>query len=62
MGPDVVVEVVDGGQQTPEAVDLRVVLVDFRHNQEDGGDCQGEEDCRHEGVGREVNVLECCTI
>jgi hypothetical protein len=36
IGPDGVVYIVEGGDDAPQTVDLRVVLVDFRHDKDEG--------------------------
>ena len=63
MGPNCVVDIVDGGQQTPQPVDLRVVAVDLRDGKHDRGDEHGGKSQRcHERVGVDIEGLECLWV
>ena len=51
--------IVDGRQQTPQPVDLRIIAVDLRDGKHGGGDKHGGEcQCCHERVGVDIKGLQ----
>lgn len=58
MRPYRVVSNVNSGQQTPTAIDLRVVFVHFRDDQEDWSEQEGERKCKDQWVRGEIEGLE----
>lgn len=62
MRPDVVVYIVDDGQDTPQTVDLRVVAVELRHHEDDG--CHEQRKCQaqHQRVRRGVDIEQCLAV
>jgi hypothetical protein len=62
MRPHVVVDVVDGGEQAPQAVNLRVVAVDLRDDEDDGGHEHGKGKARDKRIGRHVEMLQRLSI
>lgn len=56
--PQVEMSNVEGGQDAPTPVDLRVILVDFRDDQEYEAEENGETKATDEGIRLEVKVQE----
>lgn len=50
-------DVVDGRQKAPAAIHLRIVLVDFRHDQENGRYGESEGQRADERVCRDIQAL-----
>lgn len=50
--------IVNGRQQTPESVYLRVILIDLGSKQENGGQKQGYRECRDQWVCGYIKYLE----
>lgn len=44
MRPDIVMHIVDNGQHTPQAVDLRVIAIEFGDHKDDG--CHEQRECQ----------------
>jgi hypothetical protein len=53
-----IMQIVDRGQKGPDPVDLRIVLVDLRDDEEDGRDGQGERKRGNERVCIEIQLFQ----
>lgn len=56
MRPNIVVDVVDDGKNTPQTVDLRVVAVDFGDYQDDRRHEERKCQTQHERIRRGIDV------
>ena len=62
MRPNIVVHVVDNGEDAPQTVDLRVVAVDLGHYQDDGCQEQRKRQAQHQRVRRDIDVQQCLAV
>lgn len=58
--PNCIMNIVEGWQQAPESVDLRVVLVHLGADEEEDGEEQREPKCEDQRVRVQVDMLQSC--